>query len=68
MMAAFEGAEGKQFKKVVVFDGRRGADRRILFFPAQKAIFYDGRMAMAGGIFVIIFDIAEEHEDGRAVL
>ena len=36
MMAAFEGAEGKQFKKVVVFDGAGERIAEFFSFPRKK--------------------------------
>lgn len=42
MMAAFEGAEGKQFKKVVVFDGAGERIAEFLSFPRKKRFFMLG--------------------------
>ena len=42
MMAAFEGAEGKQFKKVVVFDGEGERIAEFLSFPRKKRFFMLG--------------------------
>ena len=42
MMAAFEGAEGKQFKKVVVFDGAGERIAEFFSFPRKKRFFMMG--------------------------
>ena len=42
MMAAFEGAEGKQFKKVVVFDGAGERIAEFSSFPRKKRFFMLG--------------------------
>lgn len=42
MMAAFEGAEGKQFRKVAVFDGAGERIAEFFFFPRKKRFFMLG--------------------------